>query len=41
MNSRARLLLWCNLPIFGLGGIAAPFLGIKLIGLVLQFIGVA
>jgi K+-transporting ATPase ATPase B chain len=37
----AAALLRRNLLIYGLGGIATPFLGIKLIDLVLQFIGVA
>jgi potassium-transporting ATPase ATP-binding subunit len=37
----AAALLRRNLLIYGLGGIAAPFIGIKLIDVILQFLGIA
>ncbi|HMO19959.1 MAG TPA: potassium-transporting ATPase subunit B, partial [Candidatus Melainabacteria bacterium] len=35
----AEAILWRNLLIYGLGGIVAPFIGIKLIDQILAFIG--
>jgi K+-transporting ATPase ATPase B chain len=37
----AAALLRRNLLIYGLGGIVAPFIGIKIIDLILQLLGIA